>query len=72
MTRDTTEFCRHALTEFAFVTESGFSETHEIGTPHFSIDFTRPDSHKIVIGAFLPRYEYFVSLCVRNEPFWRG
>lgn len=62
MTRDTTELCRHALNEFAFLTNSGFSESHEIGTPHFSIDFTHIDVRNIAIGAFLPRYEYYVSL----------
>jgi hypothetical protein len=68
MNRDTNEFCRHALGEFAFLLDSGFRETLETSVSHFSIEYTRPDSRVIDVGAFLPRYEYDVSLrCSNNQ-----
>ena len=62
MNRGTSEFCNHALSEFSFLRNAGFSESHAVGIPHFSIEFVGPDSRTVGIGAFLPRYEYYVSL----------
>ena len=68
MSRDTSDFCRHALTEFSFLLDFGFSESHQIGVPHFSIEYAIPGAHTIGVGAFLPRYEYYVSLA--HEGNW--
>ena len=69
MNRDTSEFCNHALTEFSFLGGFGFSQSHMIGVPNFSIEFTRPDSRTVEVGAFLPRYEYYVSLRHSNNQY---
>ena len=73
MHREPSDFCRHALAEFAFLAENGFSESHTVGASHFSIKYRSADSHQIGVGAFLPRQEYEVSFahndnhCELNE-----
>ncbi len=61
MKREPSELCSHALAEFAFLKEHGFSESHTVGVSHFSIEYRSAGSHLIGVGAFLPRYEYDVS-----------
>lgn len=67
MNREPSEFCRHALAEFAFLAENGFSESHTVGDSHFSIEYRSMRSHLIGVGAFLPRYEYDVSLAHKGN-----
>jgi hypothetical protein len=62
-TRNSNELCLHALEEFAFLEREGFAPTCETSAPYFTITYTaavQPIS--LSIGAFLPRYEYFVSI----------
>ena len=67
MNRDTTELCRHALAEFAFLPEHDFTESHFTSDSCFSIKYRSVNCLQIGVGAFLPRYEYDVSLSCDNN-----
>lgn len=61
--RNSQELCRHALQEFAFLEREGFAPTCETSAPCFTITYsTALQPTSFFIGAFLPRYEYGVSI----------
>ena len=62
-TRNTKLLCAHALNEFSFLEAEGFVSFHTTSSSWFTIDYAdRVHFLAIQIGAFLPRYEYYVAI----------
>jgi hypothetical protein len=62
-TRDNKLLCAHALSAFSFLETEGFVSSQTVSPSWFTIDYANPQcSFAIQIGAFLPRYEYYVAI----------
>jgi hypothetical protein len=66
--RDTKPLCAHALDAFSFLEAKGFVSSHQTSCSWFIIDYAnQPPSVAVQIGAFFPRYEYYVSIESRGQ-----